>query len=172
MAPLTCISIADDGYAIDNIVVVPYPDREPPVFRYFGLTPHEPNSTESVLVNVNVIDTSDVDTVILSYYNGATWFNITMTGTEPDYEGTIPALPGGTVVQYRFYANDTIGNWGISEIKSYIVIPVPTPTPIPSSSTTTPTTPPPPPPPLDPIIIGGGVAVVVIVLAIIILRRR
>ncbi len=139
---------ADDGYAIDNIVVVPYPDDVGPWIRYPGLTPHEPNSTESVLVSVDVTDTSDVDTVILSYYPGTTWFNITMTGTEPDYVGTIPALPGGTVVQYRFYANDTIDNWSVSGIDSYTVTA-------------------PPPDMTVLLVVGGGIAVVVIIAIII-----
>ncbi|MFW9850017.1 MAG: hypothetical protein ACFFF4_12840 [Candidatus Thorarchaeota archaeon] len=112
---------ADTGYAIDNIVVVPYPDLVPPVIGNPALTPSEPNSSESVLVNVDVIDTSDVDTVILSYYNDTTWFNTTMTGIEPDYEGTIPALPIETEVQYRIYASDTIDNWNVSETYSYTV---------------------------------------------------
>ncbi|MHA2020816.1 MAG: hypothetical protein ACW96N_03825, partial [Candidatus Thorarchaeota archaeon] len=125
---------ADDGYALDNIVVVPYPDHVPPVIGYPIRTPSLPNSTESVLVNVKVIDTSDVDTVILSYNDSTTWFNITMTGAEPNYEGTIPALPNGTEVQYRFYANDTIDNWKVSGTYNYVVID-------PTTTTTTTTTP-------------------------------
>jgi len=143
---------ADDGYALDNIVVVPSPDRVPPVIRNPGRTPNEPNSTESVVVHVDVTDTSDVDTVILSYNNGATWFNITMTGAEPVYEGTIPAFPGGTEVQYRFYANDTVGNWKVSEIDYYYVTSDPTPTPL-------------------LLVIGGGIAVVVILVAVLKLRK-
>jgi hypothetical protein len=164
---------ADDGYAIDNIVVVPKPDDGGPVIDFHGRSPFTPKSNESVLVNVDVKDHSGVDTVILSYYDGVTWFNITMTGTEPDYEGTIPALPNGTEVQYWVYANDTIDNWNVSGPYNYTVTdPTPTTPTSSTTTTTTPTTPPPPPLPLDLILIAGGAAVVVIVLAIVFLRRR
>jgi hypothetical protein len=169
---------AEGGYALDNIVVVSYPpsyDIYGPVIDNPVRTPSSPNSTESVSVNVDVTDASGVDTVILSYYDGTTWFNITMTGTEPNYEGTIPALPNGTEVQYQFYANDTIGNWKVTEIDNYIVTD-PTTTTTTTTTTTSPTVSPtttPPPLPGELIVIaGGGIAVVVIVLAIVFLRRR
>ncbi|MHA2313427.1 MAG: hypothetical protein ACXADF_18260, partial [Candidatus Thorarchaeota archaeon] len=159
---------ADDGYAIDNIVVVPRPDDGGPVIGFHGRSPFTPKSNESVLVNVVVTDPSGVDTVILSYYDGSTWFNITMTWSESVYENTIPALPDGTEVQYRFYANDTIDNWNVSGTYSYTVT---DPTPTTTTTTTTPTATP-TPLPWDLIVIGGGAAVVVIVLAIVLVRRR
>ncbi|MFW9805689.1 MAG: hypothetical protein ACFFFK_03045 [Candidatus Thorarchaeota archaeon] len=149
---------AEAGYAIDNIVVS-YLEDIPPDIANPIRTPTAPNSTDSVVVEVGVTDPSGIDTVILSYYNGTTLFNITMTGTEPLYQGTIPALPDGTEVYYQIYASDNAGNWGVSEIDSYTVI--------------DPTSPPPPPPPLwGPIAIGGGVALAVIVLTIVFLKRR
>jgi hypothetical protein len=141
---------AQAPYALDNIVVVPKRDDVGPVIGNHDRTPSTPDSTESVSVNVSVTDMSGVDTVILSYYNGATWFNITMTGAEPDYEGTIPALPHGTEVQYRVYANDTIDNWSVSETDSYTVTDPPTTVLL---------------------VIGGGIALVV-VLAVVIRFRK
>ena len=142
---------AEAGNALDNIVVVPGRDEVPPVIGDHDRTPSTPNSNEPVLVNVSVTDISGVDMVILSYYNGTTWFNTTMTGAEPDYEGTIPALPDSTEVQYQFYAKDTIGNWKFSETYSYTV----TDPMIPSTLL---------------LVVGGGIAVVVILVAVVKLR--
>jgi len=144
---------AEAGNALDNIVVVPGRDDVGPVIGDHSRTPSTPSSTQSVLVNVSVTDISGVDTVILSYYNGTTWFNITMTGNEPDYEGTIPALPDGTEVQYRFYANDTVGNWEDSETDNYTVTD--------------------PPPPFDPllIVVGGGIVLVAVVVLVVRSRK-
>ncbi|MHA3963623.1 MAG: S8 family serine peptidase [Candidatus Thorarchaeota archaeon SMTZ1-45] len=124
--------------------LMPGPDIEGPVIGSHDRTPFTPNSTQSVLLNVTVTDVSGVDTVILSYYNG-TWYNNTMTLIGSFYIGTIPAHPNGTPISYRFYANDTIGNWSVSSMFGYTVTdPPPTTTtttgPTTTSATTTPTT--------------------------------
>ncbi|MFW9887972.1 MAG: hypothetical protein ACFFER_07310 [Candidatus Thorarchaeota archaeon] len=147
---------ADAGYALDNIVVVRYVDIYGPDIDTPIRTPSTPNSIESVLVEVDVTDTSGVDTVILSYYDSTTWFNITMTGAEPDYEGTIPAFPHETEVQYRIYANDTIDNPSVSGTYSYTV--------------EDPTDGPPPDMPVL-LVVGGGIALVVVLVAVIRLRK-
>ncbi|MFW9768180.1 MAG: hypothetical protein ACFFF9_05960 [Candidatus Thorarchaeota archaeon] len=154
---------AEAGNALDNIVVVSYPDVYGPNITNPVRTPYAPNSTESVLVNVDVFDPSGVDAVILSYHHGTTWINITMNSTGSDYEGTIPALPNGTDVQYRFYANDTIGNWADYEPDSYTVEDLPGPTPTTPRTSSV---------PLDPIFIGGGIALVLIVLVVVFVKRR
>ncbi|MFW9834065.1 MAG: hypothetical protein ACFFEK_08735, partial [Candidatus Thorarchaeota archaeon] len=154
---------AEGGYALDNIVVVSYPDVYPPDISNPIRTPSTPNSTESVSVTVDVTDTSGVDTVILTYNDGAIWSFITMTGSEPNYECTIPALPDGTEVQYRFYANDTIGNWVGTETDSYIVT---------DPLTTTPTTTGGQLPDMTLLlVVGGGIALVVILVALVKLRK-
>ncbi|MFW9834767.1 MAG: S8 family serine peptidase [Candidatus Thorarchaeota archaeon] len=107
-------------------------------------TPFTPNSTQTVTINVTVTDASGVDTVTLSYKNGTTWFNVTMTWTGSYYEGVIPSFPNGTVINYRFYANDTLGNWSVSAMYGYTVTdPGPSTTTTPGTTTggTTPTTP-------------------------------
>ncbi|MHA2352121.1 MAG: hypothetical protein ACXABX_03265, partial [Candidatus Thorarchaeota archaeon] len=107
-------------------------------------TPWTPNSTESVLLDVTVTDISGVDTVILSYYNGTAWYNITMTWTGSSYEGMIPAHTNGTPINYRFYANDTLDNWSVSTMFGYTVTdPGPTTTTTPTTGGPTPTSPPP-----------------------------
>jgi hypothetical protein len=125
--------------------LIPQPDVDGPVIGSHDRTPWTPNSTESVLLDVTVTDISGVDTVILSYYNGTAWYNVTMTWTGSSYEGMIPAHPNGTPINYRFYANDTLDNWSISTMFGYTVTdPGPTTT---NTSTTTggPTTTSPPP---------------------------
>ncbi len=124
------------------ISLVPGPDVSGPVIGNHDRTPFTPKSTESVLVNVTVTDASGVDTVILSYFNGTMWFNLTMTWLGSYYEATIPALPDGTIVYYRFYANDTLGNWSVSGTYSYTVTDLTTTTTTgpTTTSTTSPTT--------------------------------
>ncbi|MBE0526317.1 MAG: hypothetical protein IH631_05200, partial [Candidatus Thorarchaeota archaeon] len=92
-----------------------------PTIHTIDRTPFAPTELDSVTINVLVTDDSGVDSVILSYHDGTTWFNVTMTWTGSDYEGVIPALPNGTFVSYRILANDTYGNWAISETSNYIV---------------------------------------------------
>lgn len=122
--------------------LMPGPDVDGPSIGSHERTPFTPNSTESVLLNVSVTDISGVDTVILSYYNGSAWYNVTMTLTGLYYVATIPAHPNGTSINYRFYANDTVDNWSVSSIFGYTVTDPPpsTTTTGPTTTTTTPTT--------------------------------
>jgi hypothetical protein len=124
--------------------LIPEADVDGPMIGNHDRTPFTPNSTQSVILNVTVSDASGVDTVIFSYYNGTLWSNITMTLTGSYYEATIPALPNGTIVNYRFYANDTLNNWSVSSTFSYTVTDHTTTTPT-SPTTGGPTTTSPPP---------------------------
>jgi hypothetical protein len=109
-------------------------DTTPPIIGIHDRIPFAPNSTQTVLINVTVTDDIAVDTVILSYYNGTTWFNLTMSWNGLTYyDESIPALLAGTAVNYRFYTNDTSGNWAVSGTFSYTVT-------SPSTTTTTTTT--------------------------------
>ena len=119
------------------ITFMPSLDVEGPDIGSHTRSPTAPNSTDSVTVRVTVTDPSGVHTVIMSYYNGTTWLNVTMTWTGSVYEATIPALPDGTSVTYRFYANDTIGNWSVSGDHNYSVSDAP------PTTGPTPTSPPP-----------------------------
>jgi len=109
-------------------------DTTPPVFDTHSRTPWIPNATQSVTIKVNVSDASGVDTVILSYHNGTAWTNITMSWDGSNYVGTIPAFPIGTEIQYKIYANDTLGFWAVTSTFSYTVGAV-------TTTTTTTTTP-------------------------------
>jgi hypothetical protein len=126
------------------LAVMPVSDVQGPIIGGHTRTPSTPNSTESVLIDVTVTDISGVDTVLLSYFNGTAWYNITMSWTGSSYEGVIPAHPNGTAIDYRFYANDTLDNWSVSTMFGYTVTdPGPTTTTTPTTGGPTPTTPPP-----------------------------
>jgi len=86
--------------------------------------PTTPNSEENVLVLANITDDSELSVVLLSYFNGTHWVNVSMSLLNESYTGVIPALLAGTTVQFKIYAQDNFGNWGISETYSYTVIPV------------------------------------------------
>lgn len=69
-----------------------------------------PNYNETVLIEANVTDDLGVSMVILSYSDGTTWFNVTMTEEIPTtglYKATIPAFPWLTHVEYMVYANNS-----------------------------------------------------------------
>ena len=96
--------------------------------------------SEAVLIDADVTDETGVDTVILSYFNGTAWTNITMTWTGSEYHGVIPALAAGTIVYYKFYANDTLGFSAVSSTFSYTVTTTTTTTTTGTSTTSTGTT--------------------------------
>lgn len=126
-----------DVYAATAVVLA---DVDPPEFGLHTRTPNNPIDTESILIEIEVTDVSGVDTVILSYNNGTLWMNITMSWNGVTYNATIPAYPNGTTIEYRFYANDTLGFWATSSIFSYTVGSVTTTTTGPGSTTTDTTT--------------------------------
>ncbi|MHA2301164.1 MAG: S8 family serine peptidase, partial [Candidatus Thorarchaeota archaeon] len=77
--------------------------------------PNLPTDTDTVEVTVaSVTDPSGVDSVILSFYNGTHWNNVTMIWNGTHYVATIPALSLGTTVTYRIHSNDTLDNWSTS----------------------------------------------------------
>ncbi|MHA1772360.1 MAG: S8 family serine peptidase [Candidatus Thorarchaeota archaeon] len=112
----------------------------PPSITDVARNPEAPDSTQSVTVTANVTDASGVDMVILEYYNGSTWINVTMSYVGDHYEAVIPALPGGTTVTYRVHARDNVGNWAVSSDFSYTVTGGTTTTTTTTTSTTTTTT--------------------------------
>jgi len=96
-------------------------DTSAPVIGSHTRTPFTPTQLDSVTIDVSVSDNVAVDTVILSYHNGTSWVNVTMLWTGTVYQGSIPALPNGTLVSYNILANDTSGNWATAGTYSYTV---------------------------------------------------
>jgi len=95
----------------------------PPVIEEILWEPQEPYSNESVTVFVKVTDDTEVDTVILSYNNGTGWVNITMSYNDETgyWEAVIPKHPAGTTIEFKIFANDTLGNYVVSPVKTYEV---------------------------------------------------
>ncbi|MHA2359202.1 MAG: S8 family serine peptidase, partial [Candidatus Thorarchaeota archaeon] len=154
---------------VDGAAAVVLADTDPPEFGTHSRSPQTPNATDIVIIQVNVTDVTGVDTVILSYFNGTAWTNVTMTWNGISYNATIPAFPSGTTVDYRFYANDTLGYWATSSIFSYTVTPS---TGTITTTTTTTTSPPPGAPDYLRIAILLTAVFALIVIAVIFSRRR
>ncbi len=83
-------------------------------------------------LRVGVNDPDNVDTVIGSYSNSSeNWVNITLdyddsTNSTDDYSAQALnyTVPGGfslTVWHIRYYANDSLGNWNVSQLKTMSV---------------------------------------------------
>jgi len=116
----------EENYVWANVthltMFMPLADVKPPRIYDISISPETPTEDETVMVFAKVDDYSGVKTVILSYYNGNDWVNITM---EKDSNGTytavIPALPADTNVSFRIYACDVLDNWNVSQIYQYTV---------------------------------------------------
>jgi hypothetical protein len=85
------------------------------------IAPNVPTYSDNVVVSAVIKDGLGVDQAFLSYNTGAEWQNVTMNQSGDTYRATIPAQPYATVVEYRVYANDTVGRWLTSETYSYKV---------------------------------------------------
>lgn len=100
-------------------------DSYPPLISWVERSPISPNYNDTVLVTASVSEpeeASGVRLVILSYSDGDSWANITMTLKEETiYEGSIPTLPYGTTVEYVVYSSDDAENWVVSSTYSYTV---------------------------------------------------
>lgn len=85
--------------------------------------PWFPMIGQEAIVTANVTDSSDIGTAILEYFvNGVNPINMTMTAVGGNqYEASIPGQPNETLVEYRIYAADVAGNWGVTGLDSYTV---------------------------------------------------
>ena len=97
-------------------------DTYGPAIRAIYHVPDAPNELEDVLIQVNVSDMNGLKKVILSYYNGEKWNNITMVYNSSSgfWEAFVPGLPAklGNVV-FKIYTSDTRDNWSVSSEHSY-----------------------------------------------------
>jgi hypothetical protein len=127
-------------------------DDQGPEFRDIGNSFHDllPNETNQANVqlrlSVSLRDFDGVDTVIGSFkdINGTVWSNVTLGlyGTQNDnwlyYTGRGENVTLGPemrlkVWNVKYYANDSLGNWNVSEVgkSSYYLFTNPEPSPIP-----------------------------------------
>ncbi len=106
-------------------------DRDPPelnlpVINQDGNDP--PTDLDEAIVTVEISDDARISMVILSYYNGTQWINVTARGARSvltNYTATIPVFPERFVVLYRIYANDSQDQWSISPTYNYTVADTP-----------------------------------------------
>jgi parallel beta-helix repeat protein len=108
-------------YGGDYIVVAEIDTTSPDIisWRY----PWFPMPGQVVSVTANVTDFSGIESVILEYYvDGVNPTNLTMSSIGADlYQVSIPGLPNETLVEYRIYASDLAGNWGVTGMDTYTV---------------------------------------------------
>ncbi len=103
-------------------------DRDPPAVERNFINPDPPTDEESVEVTFEISDDALIHTVILSYFNGSDWINVTMRGTRSklaNFTATIPEFPERVIVNYRVYVNDSQDAWINSTAYSYIVADTP-----------------------------------------------
>jgi len=85
-------------------------------------SPELPEYNETVTITANITSQeSGIGVVILNYFNGSGWINITMTMQNDLYVATIPVLPYRTTVQYKVYASNDVGNWAETNTFGYTV---------------------------------------------------
>lgn len=107
------IDIIEDGYYGEFIGY--------PIISNVSRAPVTPNYDEEVMVTATITDNVAVDEALLSHTYDLTWHNVSMNRFDDTFNATIPAQPYGTLVEYMIYANDTGGNWSLSELYSYTV---------------------------------------------------
>ncbi len=104
-------------------------DRDPPNSTRSFIDPDPPTDEDKVKIEVEVTDDAGISFVILSYYNGTHWLNITMKGPKwvkaANYSAAIPAFPERFVVFYRVYVNDTQNAWLNSSLYNFTVADTP-----------------------------------------------
>ncbi|UCH69667.1 MAG: hypothetical protein JSV29_05265 [Candidatus Bathyarchaeota archaeon] len=99
-------------------------DPYPPTISFVDHSPTSPSYNESVSVFAEATEPSNasgIDSVILSYWNGSVWTDVTMTLGDMFYTASIPPLPYGITVQYQVFARDYAGNLAASDTYSYNV---------------------------------------------------
>jgi hypothetical protein len=83
--------------------------------------PSSPEYNETVMISANVSEpqtASGIYQVVLSYFSGSKWQNVTMIGQDT-YTAQIPTLSWNTLVQYKVYALDNAENLATSDTHSY-----------------------------------------------------
>ncbi len=144
----------------------PPEDTEGPTITDITISPSEPGPGEDVTVKAKITDPSGVAKAILSYSTdgGQTWTNVSMTPVGNDYyEAKIPGQPKGTTVLYMIEAQDGVGNWATTSVRSYTVGEAAGPAPSPGEGAGIPIT----------YVVGGAVvAAIAVGAAIALLKRR
>ena len=141
--------------------------------------PLDPYANETIHVNTSVSDVNQIELVLLSYFDGVYWRNLTMVQMSSDrFVCQIPAIGTAGIIQIWILAQDAKGNWGYTDYMDIEIRPEPEPS-IPTVPTTTPTTPSttptgagPPDATLFLVFGGAGWAIAVILIVFVLVRKK
>jgi hypothetical protein len=154
-----------DNWAVSpwDMYVVQASDVTPPIIADVEWLPLEPFTNESIRVNATITDANPIDLVLLEYFDGVHWRNLTMMHMSSDsnlFVVQIPMIGTAGTIQIWILAQDSKGNWGYTDYMDIVIQEIP---PTTTPTTTGPTTPTPTVPvtPPDPLVIGVMGALVV-----------
>jgi hypothetical protein len=125
-----CDSRGNWGWDGSSYTVVASDDDAPVIFGV-NWTPTSPYVNQSFEVVVSVDDANDVMLVLLEYYDGHLWRNLTMevdTIVTNQYSVVVPSIGTAGTMSVRIFALDAKGNWGVSNPIEIEVRQVPPPT--------------------------------------------
>ncbi len=122
LVAVPCVVTSGTAEGIGTVWVRHTPADESGPTLTVSIDPEQPTDEEIPVVSITAVDADGVDTVILSYSidAGSTWVNKTAELLGDAYVSTLPTTDEGTLVMYKAYANDTLGNWSESETFSYV----------------------------------------------------
>jgi hypothetical protein len=103
-------------------------DRTPPNVTGTFVNPTPLTDEDPAILICRITDDARISVVILSYYNGTHWVNVTMHGAGgklANYTATLPPFHERTVISYRVYANDSQNAWLNSTVFTYTVADTP-----------------------------------------------
>jgi len=114
---------SQDPYPLAEPVRYAPPDTEGPNIMDISRSPEEPEPGEEVVIEAKVSDPSGVSKALLKYRTDSTWHEVVMQPIGGDtYQATIPAQSHGTIVHFRIWANDTLGNTNQTGEYAYTVL--------------------------------------------------
>ncbi len=107
------------GNSYDRTVSYIVQDPYPPEISEIFISPEKPAQDDEVTIKAIVTDGSEVVEVILSYFNGSTWINVTMHDMgNGAYTGKIPPLKLKRGM-FKIIAVDAAGNTAETDVITY-----------------------------------------------------
>jgi len=107
-------------------------DSSPPTISGLVWSPSEPLANESIEIRANIEDENPISMVLLEYFDGSFWRNLTMQendGAPGEYFVRLPAIGNAVTIQMRILAQDSKGNWGSTSMTNINVQSIPHPPP-------------------------------------------
>ena len=108
----------------ENQVIEKMQDLEGPIWHSTGQTLDNTKEIFSILLFARWEDEISLDSAILSTNESGAWLNISSLKLEGNsfwsiFTWTNPSISPGTEVAWKIYANDSSGNWNISNTQSF-----------------------------------------------------